>query len=175
MPFPVTKLPYGFRARLSELSFPAERYKLQLAAGNFDICPPKFQKVNRYKLAGLKDTFSNGEVEAQGILDHHVEFTRFDLGGNTVTECYDEIELVYFDDLVTFAVDDLVKYFQTRNGTFILALEFTNVYNSKYENYPNAAANKNFDKFEKELRQKLNVRYERQEQNVKIWCYGLKN
>uniref|UniRef100_A0A7E5A0W1 FBD domain-containing protein n=1 Tax=Panagrellus redivivus TaxID=6233 RepID=A0A7E5A0W1_PANRE len=45
--FPVMSLPYGLLCRLGTLSSPVEKYHLQVAGGNFNICPPTIQPCKK--------------------------------------------------------------------------------------------------------------------------------
>uniref|UniRef100_A0A7E5A1Z7 NPL domain-containing protein n=1 Tax=Panagrellus redivivus TaxID=6233 RepID=A0A7E5A1Z7_PANRE len=96
MPFPVTKLPYDLRARLSELSFPAERYNLQIAAGNIPICPPKFQKAENSDSTTFLGDFETGEITAMVDSDYEGGIYWLDLDNDIVTVCTDSVSFEHF-------------------------------------------------------------------------------
>uniref|UniRef100_A0A7E4V3G2 F-box domain-containing protein n=1 Tax=Panagrellus redivivus TaxID=6233 RepID=A0A7E4V3G2_PANRE len=84
MPYPITELAYGLRFRLSDLATPAERYRLQEAAGNQTICPPKLQSIR------IKDDV---------FLQHE--------NGKLIASYYDDEHDLYRKPVLTDKADDL--------------------------------------------------------------------
>uniref|UniRef100_A0A7E4V920 HTH LytTR-type domain-containing protein n=1 Tax=Panagrellus redivivus TaxID=6233 RepID=A0A7E4V920_PANRE len=135
MPYPIAKLAYGLRCRLSDLATPSERYRLQEAAGNKDICPPKLQPIRQQVF--LRISYKNGKPF---VFDNHFHDTP------VFTDQADE--LVYCTSVVldNIRINDLKDDAQQESFT----VRFDGSLNYKTLNY----------ELERRLRQKFYLRNE---------------
>uniref|UniRef100_A0A7E4W1R7 F-box domain-containing protein n=1 Tax=Panagrellus redivivus TaxID=6233 RepID=A0A7E4W1R7_PANRE len=96
MPYPLAKLPYGLRCRLTELTTPLERYKLQIAAGGASICPPKLQIIQE-RFHGLHFVYENGKVVVYKTVNHLSNAMPYKLNENSLVLCTGLNILTNFD------------------------------------------------------------------------------
>uniref|UniRef100_A0A7E4V7I7 F-box domain-containing protein n=1 Tax=Panagrellus redivivus TaxID=6233 RepID=A0A7E4V7I7_PANRE len=68
MPYPIAKLAYGLRSRLTDLTTNRELYSLQIAAGYVPLCPLKLQTVQE-NVQNIHFACENKTVSAHKIYD----------------------------------------------------------------------------------------------------------
>uniref|UniRef100_A0A7E4VU28 NR LBD domain-containing protein n=1 Tax=Panagrellus redivivus TaxID=6233 RepID=A0A7E4VU28_PANRE len=109
MPYPIAKLPYGLRCRLTKLAVPLERYNLQIAAGNASICPPKLQRI-RESMDNLHILCESGVITAYKTLISNEYTNQIDIGVDRLIRCKQDIVLRGFQvqDLKSDLFDTLL-------------------------------------------------------------------
>uniref|UniRef100_A0A7E4UWE2 FTH domain-containing protein n=1 Tax=Panagrellus redivivus TaxID=6233 RepID=A0A7E4UWE2_PANRE len=135
MPYPIAKLAYTFRCRLHELATPVERLRLQLAAGDTSICPPR--QILKGSESHLNFYYIN---EAVSIRESYSEILKsIDLVKTNLVYCETDFTLkqANLQDLNNLPYFDFAFFQKFKETTAFLNVESIAIVGNTNDNYIN--------------------------------------